>query len=222
MSVCRPRPGVSNDEYPTFPAAGYGVPTGSGATGGCSVPQYLHFEAAAGRSPDRHAGQVFTAGGSPNTTCPRRAWTILYGTTMRKYTTAMRMTKAMIAEMKLPNFTSVWGLPDRISTPSPFLLPVKLLMSGVMRSLVKAVIKVLNARATTRPTATTITSPRIKKFLNPLMSCSPIRGTRRADGSLAHKAYDDSGRPTASSSISPVPNAYVSKRIAIVISGPAG
>jgi hypothetical protein len=39
---------------------------------------------------------------------------------------------------------------------------------------VKAVIRALNARATTKPTATTITSPRIRKFLNPLMYCSPI------------------------------------------------
>ena len=44
---------------------------------GWSVPQYLHLEAAAGRSLDRHAGQVLTGGGSPNTTCPRRAWTCL-------------------------------------------------------------------------------------------------------------------------------------------------
>jgi hypothetical protein len=81
----------------------------------------------------------------------------------------------MIAEMKAPKSTSVLGLPDRISTPSPFLPGSKLWTSGLMRSVVKAVIRALNARATTRPTATTITSPRIRKFLNPLMSCSPIR-----------------------------------------------
>src|SRR5580704_16537477 len=86
----------------------------------------------------------------------------------------------------------------------------------------EAVIRVLNARATTRPTATTITSPRIRKYLNPLMSRSPIRGICRACGSLAHKAYDDSGWPAGSSSISPVPRAFVSRRIAIVISGRAG
>ena len=32
---------------------------------GCSVPQYLHLEAPAGRSLDRHAGQVLTGTGSP-------------------------------------------------------------------------------------------------------------------------------------------------------------
>ena len=61
--------------------------------GGWSVPQYLHLLAAAGRSLDRQAGQVLTGAGSPNTTCPRRAWTALYGTTIRKYTTAMKMMK---------------------------------------------------------------------------------------------------------------------------------
>ena len=40
---------------------------GQAAVGaGCSVPQYLHLEAAAGRSADRQAGQVLTGGGSPN------------------------------------------------------------------------------------------------------------------------------------------------------------
>ena len=42
---------------------------------GWSVPQYLHLDAAAGKSSDRHAGQVLTGGGSPNTTWPRRACT---------------------------------------------------------------------------------------------------------------------------------------------------
>ncbi len=46
-------------------------------TAGWSVPQYLHFEAAAGRSVDRQAGQVLTGAGSPNTVCPRRACTCL-------------------------------------------------------------------------------------------------------------------------------------------------
>ena len=82
----------------------------------------------------------------------------------------------MIAEMKAPKSTSVLELPDRISTPSPFLPPVKLWIIGLMILLVKAAIRALNARAMTRPTATTITSPRIRKFLNPLMFRSPIRG----------------------------------------------
>ena len=38
-----------------------------------------------------------------------------------------------------------------------------------MMSLVKAVIRPLKAKATTRPTATTITSPRMRKFLKPFM-----------------------------------------------------
>jgi hypothetical protein len=57
------------------------------------VPQYLHLLAAAGRSLDRQAGQVLVGGGSPNTTFPRRAWILRYGTTTRKYTTAMKMMK---------------------------------------------------------------------------------------------------------------------------------
>ncbi len=44
---------------------------------GCSVPQYLHLEAAIGRSSDKQAGQVLTGGGSPKTVIPRRAWTAL-------------------------------------------------------------------------------------------------------------------------------------------------
>ena len=50
---------------------------GQAASAGWSVPQYLHLDAAAGRSVDRHAGQVLTGAGSPNTSCPRRAWTCL-------------------------------------------------------------------------------------------------------------------------------------------------
>ena len=38
-----------------------------------SVPQYLHFVAATGRSSERHAGHVFTGAGSPKTVSPRRA-----------------------------------------------------------------------------------------------------------------------------------------------------
>jgi acetyl esterase/lipase len=60
---------------------------------GCSVPQYLHFDAATGRSSDRHAGHVFTGAGSPNTVSPRRAMSVLYGTTMMKYKTAMNTAK---------------------------------------------------------------------------------------------------------------------------------
>src|SRR5580698_9785750 len=63
------------------------------AAAGWSVPQYRHLLAAAGRSSDRHAGQVLTGGGAPNTVTPRRAEILLYGTTITKYTTAMKTTK---------------------------------------------------------------------------------------------------------------------------------
>jgi len=49
--------------------------------------------AATGRSSDKHAGQVFTGAGSPNTVSPRRAMIVLYGTTMTKYSTPMNTTK---------------------------------------------------------------------------------------------------------------------------------
>ena len=80
--------------------------------------------------------------------------------------------------MNAPKSTSVFGLPERISTPRPALPPVKLCTIGLMMSVVNAVISALNASATTSPMATTITSPRITKFLNPLMAFSPIDGTR--------------------------------------------
>ena len=47
-----------------------------------------------------------------------------------------------------------------------------------MMLVVNEVIRALNARATTSPTATTITSPRIRKFLKPLIIPSPIRDSR--------------------------------------------
>src|SRR5579872_937055 len=127
----------------------------------------------------------------------------------------MKITKLMIAEMSAPKSRMVFGFPERICTPRPTLPPVRLCTNGLTISLVKALIRALNARAMTRPTATTITSPRIRKFLKPLMSCSPIRGIypvgcyvlapqphalpespsrSRACGSLAHKPYDDSGK----------------------------
>ena len=54
-----------------------------------SAPQCLHFVAAGFRSSERHAGQVLVGGGSANTVLPIRAMTYLYGTTIRKYTTAI-------------------------------------------------------------------------------------------------------------------------------------
>src|ERR1700683_2318227 len=47
-----------------------------------------------------------------------------------------------------------------------------------MMSFVKAVIRPLNARATTSPTATTMTSPRIRKFLKPFMFSLRFAGLR--------------------------------------------
>src|SRR6266702_6021256 len=96
---------------------------------------------------------------------------------MRKYTTAMKMTKLMTEEMSEPKSTSVLGLLARICTPSPTLPPWKLCTSGLTMSFVNAVTRPLNARATTSPTATTITSPRIRKFLKPLIHPSLARET---------------------------------------------
>src|SRR5437870_4599023 len=75
----------------------------------------------------------------------------------------------MTAEINAPISTTVFGLPLRIWKPRPTLPPVKAWMIGLMMSLVNAAIRALNARATTSPTATTIMSPRIRKFLKPLI-----------------------------------------------------
>jgi hypothetical protein len=60
---------------------------------GWSVPQYLHFVAAGGRSSDKHAGHVLTGAGEPNTVTPRFAEIALYGITMAKYNTDMNTMK---------------------------------------------------------------------------------------------------------------------------------
>src|ERR1700689_4631809 len=60
--------------------------------------------------------------------------------------------------------------------PSPFPAappPPAALTSGVMMLLVKARIRVLNARAMTSPTAITINSPCIRKLRNPLSIVTP-------------------------------------------------
>src|SRR6516164_7488495 len=75
----------------------------------------------------------------------------------------------MIAEINAPISTVVFGLPLRIWKPRPTLLPVKLCTIGLMMLVVNEVIRALNARATTSPTATTITSPRKRKFLKPFI-----------------------------------------------------
>lgn len=58
--------------------------------------------------------------------------------------------------------------------PNPSVLPpCAAATSGLMIESVTALTSVENAKATTNPTATTITSPRMRKFLNPLtMMCS--------------------------------------------------
>jgi hypothetical protein len=52
--------------------------------------------------------------------------------------------------------------------------PASAFTSGVMMLSVKALIKVLDARATTRPTATMIKSPCIRKFLKPRNIGDPL------------------------------------------------
>src|ERR1700733_13192792 len=53
---------------------------------------------------------------------------------------------------------------------------------GLMMLVVKAVIRPLKAKAMTSPTATTITSPRMRKFLKPFMPFPPIRDHERPPG----------------------------------------
>src|SRR5215470_482686 len=84
----------------------------------------------------------------------------------------------MIAEMNEPMSTVVFGLSLRIWKPRPWLPGTKLWMIGLMMLVVNEVIRALNARATTSPTATTITSPRKRKFLKPLINLLSIRDTR--------------------------------------------
>ena len=84
----------------------------------------------------------------------------------------------MTAEMKAPKSTNVLALPVWPSwTPRPAELPPwKRATIGLMMLVVKAKIRPLKASATTSPTATTMTSPRMRKFLKPLnMPFPPIR-----------------------------------------------
>src|ERR1035438_3476645 len=77
----------------------------------------------------------------------------------------------MMAEINEPKSTKVLGFPAAPSwTPRPSDLPPwNRDTIGLMMSVVKAVIRPLKAKAMTSPTATTITSPRIRKFLKPFM-----------------------------------------------------
>src|SRR5215472_6622280 len=78
--------------------------------------------------------------------------------------------------------------------PRPFPVgppPATALTSGVMMLSVKALIKVLNARATTRPTAIMIKSPCIRKFLKPRSITGPSHsslGTIQPGGPAARDA----------------------------------
>ncbi len=76
----------------------------------------------------------------------------------------------MIAEMNEPMLSSVVLLPALPSwTPRPMELPPPALATiGLMMLVVKEAIRVLNASAITSPTATMMTSPRMRKFLNPV------------------------------------------------------
>src|SRR5579862_7868601 len=90
----------------------------------------------------------------------------------------------MRAEMNAPKFTT-WPL---TVNPRPLVPPPPAAFtSGVMMLSVNALIRVLNASATTRPTAMTIRLPCIRKLLNPFSmvfsfrrSCRPRRAARAA------------------------------------------
>src|ERR1700728_3594020 len=74
----------------------------------------------------------------------------------------------MIPEMKAPN---AMNLPLIVHPrPGPFEeSPARALINGVMMFVVNEEISVLKARATTRPTAITMRSPLMRKFLNPFI-----------------------------------------------------
>ena len=78
-------------------------------------------------------------------------------------------------EPRSTNVFGLWSLPSW--TPRPMdLPPCSRATIGLMMSLVNAAISMLNASATTSPTAMTITSPRSRKFLKPLIG--PLSDSR--------------------------------------------
>src|SRR5438128_1154994 len=82
----------------------------------------------------------------------------------------------MIAEIKPPRFRYVPSPPPLTNCqpkPGPFTPPCAAAIRGLMILSVNALTRLLNAKATTSPTATTITSPRIRKFLKPLNIATP-------------------------------------------------
>src|SRR5215470_14392797 len=76
-----------------------------------------------------------------------------------------------------------WLLMVQPSPAPAFPPPAIALTSGLMMLSVKALTRVLNASATTRPTAMTTRSPCIRKFLKPFSTSPPrwvrVRGQRR-------------------------------------------
>src|SRR5487761_647208 len=94
--------------------------------------------------------------------------------------TAMKITKLMIALIRPPMSTNVFALPLRSSQPRPILLPDTVAASsGLMMKPMNWVIRVLNASATTKATATSTMLPRMTKFLKPLIMKNPLGPDRR-------------------------------------------
>src|SRR5262249_36905089 len=91
----------------------------------------------------------------------------------------------MIAEMNGARVRYVASPPPSTNCqprPGPLTPPWADAMRGLMMLSVNALTRLLNAKATTSPTATTITSPRIRKFLKPVsMAIPPHRWICRHD-----------------------------------------
>ena len=139
---------------------------------GWSVPQYLHLLAAAGRSLDRQAGQVLTGAGSPKTTWPSAGLDVLVGHHDEEIDHGDEDDEIDNCGNKGAKIDEGLGVMRRaeLDAQAGRLPPWNRATMGLMMSVVKAVIRPLKARATTSPTATTITSPRMRKFLKPFMA----------------------------------------------------
>src|ERR1035437_7766681 len=83
----------------------------------------------------------------------------------------------MMAEMNAPTLM-VWPLRTQQS-PLEEDFPATELTRGVMMLSVKALIRVLKANATTKPTAMTIKSPCMRKFLKPLNMANSLLNRQR-------------------------------------------
>src|SRR5579883_391452 len=118
----------------------------------------------------------------------------------------------MTAVTNAPMLRNVAGFPSRPSChPSPTDEPPEArVMGGLITLVVNADTRLLKARATTRPTATTTTSPRMRKFLNPLSTCVSLpcclRARSRQQDPMAERllralrAGGHGGRPDATAS----------------------